>query len=279
MGPRGTFVSISNGDFSYEKISKILQEMAERGELSTFTINDLPVYYNHRSREAIYFTIVDDGVMLASSKKAGIEDSIQGLTDLRTPNAALLDRLKWSAEDTKEEEIKPSVYLAGVFPETARKQLEDSPLREIGKDMVGYNLTIHLGEQAKFRGRLELASEEAASRAEKTFNLFFGLMKTSVKNQGSRPDMMELLSTAEIKANKKDLHFNMTAPKNLLSQVSENDRKDPNSPRNRMRRARQEREEREARGEVVEEDGEESADAAPTPSTEPPASEEGEKEE
>lgn len=249
MGPRSAYLSISNGDFSYDKISKILGEMAERGELSSFTINDLPVYFNHRSREAIYFTIVDDGVMIASSKKATIEDAIQGLTDLRSPNPELIERLKWSAEDTKEVETPPSVYLAGIFPEAARKQMEESPLREIAKDMVGYNLTIHLGEKALFRGRLELASEEAADRAEKTFNLFFGLMKTSVKNRGNRPDMLELLANAEIKAEKKDLHFDMTAPKTLLAQVSENDRKDPNSPRNRMRKMREERKEREARGE------------------------------
>lgn len=178
------FLSISNGKFSYEKISKALEEMAERGELSVFKIDDLPIYFNHRSREAIYFGIVDDGVMIASSKKSTIEDAIQGLTDLREPNETLIKRLEWSAEDTKEVEIKPSVYLAGVFPEEARKQLEQSPLREIAKDVIGYNMTIHLGEKVYIRGRLELNDEGATKRAEKMFNLFVNLIQTSIKNRG-----------------------------------------------------------------------------------------------
>ncbi|MBY0588032.1 hypothetical protein K2X85_12700 [bacterium] len=249
----GDVLSISNGSFSYEKISKVLEEMAERGELTKFTVNDLPIYFNHRSREAIYFGIVDDGVMISSSRKGIIEDAIQGLTDLREPDKVLMDRLQWSSEDTKEEKIKPAVYLAGVFPEQARAALERSPLKEIAKDMVGYNLTIHLGEKAFFRGRLELASDESATRAEKMFNLFTGLMKTSIKNQGSRPDMLELFGNMEIKADKKDLKFNMTAPRTLLAQVSENDRKDPNSPRNRMKKMREERRKKEAAGENVSE--------------------------
>ena len=65
----GDYLSISNGKFSYEKISKALEEMAERGELSVFKIDDLPIYFNHRSRQAIYFGIVDEGVMIASSKR------------------------------------------------------------------------------------------------------------------------------------------------------------------------------------------------------------------
>ncbi len=248
-GRGGDFLSISNGRFSYDKISKVLEEMTERGELSRFTINDLPVFFNHRSREAIYFTIVDDGVMVASTRKAIIEDSIQGLTDLREPDKVLIERLQWSSEDTKDEKIKPSVYMAGVFPETARGALENSPLREIAKDMVGYNLTIHLGEKAFFRGRLELATEESASRGEKMFNLFTNLMKTSIKNRGDRPDMMELFGNIEIKADKKDLKFNLTAPKELLATVSENDRKDPNSPRNRLKRYREEQRKKEEAGE------------------------------
>lgn len=65
-GPGGDYLSISNGEFSFDQVSGVLAEMSERGELSTFTINELPVYFNHRSREAIYFTIVDDGIMIAS---------------------------------------------------------------------------------------------------------------------------------------------------------------------------------------------------------------------
>lgn len=248
-GRGGDFLSISNGNFSYEKISKVLDEMAERGELSVFKIDDLPIYFNHRSREAIYFGVVDDGVMIASSKKTTIEDAIKGLTELRKPDETLMKRLEWSAEDTKDVEIKPSVYLAGVFPEEARKQLEDSPLREIAKNVIGYNLTIHLGDKVYFRGRLELDDEGATKRAEKMFNLFTSLIQTSIKNRGNRNDMLELFGSLEIKAEKKDLHFDLTAPKSLIEQVSENDRKDPNSPRNRMRQLRAERREREARGE------------------------------
>jgi hypothetical protein len=267
-GEGGDFLSISNGRFSYEQISKVLEEMAERGELSRFTLNDLPVFFNHRSREAIYFSIVDDGVMIASSRKAIIEDAIQGLTDLREPDKVLIERLEWSSEDTKDEKVKPAVYMAGVFPDQARSSLERSPLKDIAKDMVGYNLTIHLGEKALFRGRLELATDEAASRAEKMFNLFTNLMKTSIKNQGSRPDMVELFGSMELKADKKDLKFNLTAPKTLLATVSENDRKDPNSPRNRLKRYREEQRKKEEAGETTDSEPKEDKDED---SKEPPA--------
>lgn len=63
--------------------------------------------------------------------------------------------------------------------------------------------------------------------------------------------MLELFATLEIKAEKKDLHFDLTAPKSLIEQVSENDRKDPNSPRNRMRQARAAEREKAAKGEAT----------------------------
>ena len=129
-----------------------------------------------------------------------------------------MKRLAWSAEDTKEVEIKPSVYLAGVFPEEARKQLKESPLKEIAEDVVGYNLTIHLGDKMYFRGRLELKDEGSAKRAEKMFNLFTNLIQTSIKNRGNRSDMLELFGSLEIKAEKNDLHFDLTAPKSLIEQ-------------------------------------------------------------
>ena len=140
--------------------------------------------------------------------------------------------------------------------------------------MVGYNLTIHLGEKALFRGRLELASDESATKAEKMFNLFTGLMKTSIKNQGSRPDMVELFSNIEIKADKKDLKFNMTAPRTLLAQVGENDRKDPNSPRNRLKRYREEQRKKEAAGETTTEKDENEKTNEEEEKKEPPASQE-----
>lgn len=174
--------------------------------------------------------------------------------------------MKWSSEDTADVKEKPVLYLAGVFPEEARKQIENSPLREIAKDMVGYNLTIHLSDKALFRGRLEMANTESCKRAEKMFNLFTGLMQTSMKNQGDRSDMLEFFSSLEIKADGSDLRFNLTAPKTLIAQISQRERTDPNSGRNRMRRAREERLKREA-GESTGEasPAEESAPAAGTP--------------
>ena len=115
-------------------------------------------------------------------------------------------------------------------------------MRAIAKDMVGFNLSIHLGDQFRFRGRLEMASDESCERAAKTFDVFTKLVKTSMQNQdgGKRPDRMEFFENLEIKPRKKDLLFNVTAPSSLIKQLSENDRKDPNSPRNRVRRAREE---------------------------------------
>lgn len=250
-------LTISNGDYSFDKYSDALGKMAEDGELTVFTVDDLPVYYNHRSREAIYFAIVDDGVMVASNRKSMIEDSIQGLTELREPNTELLERLKWSAEDTKDAEVKPCVYLAGVFPQAARREMESdrSPIKNIAKDMVGYNLTIHLGEDVLFRGRLQMASPEAAGKAKGVFEFLVNGMKIWIQNQRERPDIVELLQTLEVKADKADLMFNLTAPKTMIAKLQANDRSDPNSPRNRFRRAREEQrkaEAAEAAGEPVE---------------------------
>lgn len=251
-------VTISNGDYSFDRYSDALGQMAEDGELTVFTVDDLPVYYNHRSREAIYFAIVDDEVMVASNKKSMIEDSIRGLTELREPNPELLERLEWSAEDTKDAEIKPCMYLAGVFPQAAKREMESdaSPIKNIAKDMVGYNLTIHLGEDVMFRGRLQMASPEAASRAKGTFEFLVNGMKIWVQNQRQRPDIVELMQTLEIKADKADLMFNLTAPKSMIAKLQSADRSDPNSPRNRFRRMREEErkaQEAEQAGKPVEE--------------------------
>lgn len=242
MGRESATLTISKGDYPFDKYSDALQQLAEQGELTLFTVNDLPVYYNHRSREAIYFAVVDDGLMVASNRKSMLEDSIQGLTELRPPDESLLERLEWSAEDVKDEEVRPCIYLAGVFPEAAREEMmaNESPIKNIAKDMVGYNLTIHLGENVLFRGRLQLSSREASDRAEKLFQFLVNGMKVWVQNQRERPDVVEILSTLEIKASKSDLLFNVTASRETVAKLQANDRADPNSPRNRMRRQREE---------------------------------------
>ena len=65
---------IVNGDFPFEKATKGLADLGKQGELTTLTVHDQPIYYNHRAKDASYFTLLDQHYVSDLSRLRGIEE-------------------------------------------------------------------------------------------------------------------------------------------------------------------------------------------------------------
>lgn len=252
QGPNAPSLMIVNGAFPYDQIVSELAKMAESGELTGLSINDLPVYYNHRAREAVFFAIIDGQTVIASQSKGMLEDAIQGLTDLREPSESLAERLAWGNE---ERESEPLIRLAGLFPEPFREAMaEFGPLAPIAEKMRGYNLTLHLEGEAIFQARLTLEDAAAAQTSVRVFRAMLTMGKAALENAERRPDIVEMLGNVKLTAKGNDLYFDVSmSPETLKSMLAAN-REDRNEFRERARQREEQRQkdgdESEAAGEV-----------------------------
>lgn len=235
-GDRNTLV-IVNGEFPEAKLATALKDMAEKGELTALEHNDLPIYFNHRLRQAIYFSLIDSRTAIISSSKELIEDAIQGLTDLREPTKELNERLTWEDADKK-----AAVVLAGVFPEAARQQLARVPqLSDIADKMIGYNFSFRIDSDPRFQGRFTMTDANAAKQALTTFQALLTLGKAAMNASGQRPDILEMLNAMQLSDKGADLILNVQITRSLLETISSNNRKDGERMRERARQRREER--------------------------------------
>lgn len=234
---------ILNGRFPYEKLAAALAEQAEKGELTAMTVNDLPVYFNHRARRAVYFALVDHRTLIASPAKQMVENSIQGLTDLREPKDEMKKLL---VNDLLPEKApgNPAVTLAGLFPEQARRQFANAePLRAIADKLVGYHVLVLLGEPTMVRARLTLSDAAAAQQAVATFNLMVGFGKAALANS-DRTDIREMLEKLKFSPKESAIVIEADLPRSLVETMIV--RNEADEERMRARRAEAIQKQREA---------------------------------
>ena len=236
-GRRQSSLVVIKGRFPYEATQGTLEKLAQEGELTRLEYDDLPVFFNHRSRRAGYFALIDGRTMIASASKSLIENSIHGLTELRQPSEELAQRLSWKQSD----DVVPAVRLAGFFPEEARQQMANAPpLRGIAQNLVGYNIVARLGDTSRLEGRLTMSDAAAVDRAVVTFRGLIELGKRSLENS-ARTDIRELLEKLELSADGTDLLFTAVLPRELLQRVIDSTRDERDRARKRARKRALER--------------------------------------
>lgn len=224
QGPDASGLMIVNADFPYDKMVAELAKMADSGELTQLSINDLPVYFNHRSREALYFAVVDPTTVIASSSKRMLEDSIQGLTELREPKEDIAEQMAWGDEERQK---APLIRLTGVFPEEFRGAMgQFPPLKPIAERMVGYNLTVHMEDQAIFQARLTLEDASTAQNSVRVFRAMLEMGKAALTNADRRPDIVEMLEGVNLAAKGNDLFFKVNMTPAMLQKFLAGNRAD-----------------------------------------------------
>lgn len=223
---------IINGKLPYEEITKNLEKMAESGELTPITINDLPVYFNHRARNAFYFAVIDGNTVISAIKKRTMEDAVEGLTKLRKPKPDLLERLKW---DVDEEKSPVLMRMAGVFPESARQQMAEVPqLAGIAKKMIGYNLTMRVEEKVIFKARLTMTDSTSSKQASNAFTAMINLGKAFLSGSERRPDIVEMLEATKIASKDENLLFDVEFSRDLMRKMMANNKVDEERMRRQM---------------------------------------------
>lgn len=229
-----SFFLIVNGQFPHERFNEALSKMVDDGQLSVFDIQELMVYFNHRERQAMYFSVVDGRTVIATPSKTWMEDAIQGLTELRTLQADFVERLSWKAKEPSQ-----AVRLAGLFPDQARRQIASNPMfAGIAEDLVGYNVSVQLTENPRIRLRLTLTDAEAADQADVLFATLIQLGKTALANS-PRQDLLQVLNSVDTEPKDEHLLIEVTMTGELFKEIIANNREQ----RQRMRERRQQRQE------------------------------------
>jgi hypothetical protein len=196
---------IVNGNFPYEKASQGLADLGKQGELTILTVHDQPVYYNHRAKDASYFTLLDEHTLVFSAAKGLITDALDGLKDLREPKPELKERLKW-----EEEETTFAARLTGVLPPEARDGIGRIPnMEEVAKKMLGYNVIATLGENPHVKITLDMADAESATQLATTLNGFITFAKLTA-GQNPRQDLVALLDKLSIRGESKEVNISLT---------------------------------------------------------------------
>jgi len=212
---------IVNGKFPFEKATQGLADLAKQGELTTLTVHDQPVYYNHRARDASYFTLLDDHTMVFSAAKGLITDALDGLKDLREPKPELAERLHW------EEEVSTfAVRLSGILPPEAREGIGRIPqLAPIAKKLLGYNVIATLGENPGVKITLEMEDAESATLLATTLNGFLTFAKLT-GNQNPRQDLIAILDKISIRGESKEVNCTVSISGEQLADIVSQNRKD-----------------------------------------------------
>ena len=212
---------IVNGKFPFDKAAQGLADLGKQGELTTLTVHDQPVYYNHRAKDASYFTLLDDHTLIFSAAKGLITDSLDGLKDLREPKPELLERLKWE-EDTTTFAIK----LTGVLPPEARDGIGRIPNMEaIAKKLEGYNVIATLGENPAVKITLNMADSESATMMATQLNGFVTFAKLTA-SQNPRQDLVALLDKLSIRGESKEVNISLTISSEQFADIVLQNKKD-----------------------------------------------------
>jgi hypothetical protein len=250
---------IVNGTFPFEKAKQGLADLGKQGELTTLTIHDQPVYYNHRAKDASYFTLLDEHTLIFSMAKGLITDALDGLKDLREPKPALLERLKWE-EDAK----SYAVRLTGILPDEAREGLSRIPqMADLAKKMQGYNVLATLGDSPRVKVTLNMEDSESATQLATILNGFVNFAKLTALNN-PRQDLVAVLDKLSIRGESKDVNVDLSISSEQLADIVNQNKKDRDKWEERAKERREQR--KKAR------EGKQAPPAdAPKPEKKPPA--------
>jgi len=212
---------IVNGNFPFEKATQELASLGKQGELTTLTVHDQPIYYNHRAKDASYFTLLDEHTLVFSAAKALITDALDGLKDLREPKPELLERLRW------EEDVSTfAIRLTGVLPPEARDGIGRIPNMEaVAKKLEGYNLVATLGENPHVKITLDMADSESATQMATTLNGFITFAKLTA-SQNPRQDLVALLDKLSIRGESKEVNIDLTISSEQFADIVMQNKKD-----------------------------------------------------
>ena len=212
---------IVNGKFPFEKATQGLADLGKQGELTTLTVHDQPIYYNHRAKDASYFTLLDEHTLVFSAAKGLITDALDGLKDLREPKPALLERLKW------EEDVATfAVRLTGVLPPEAREGIGRIPNMEaVAKKLEGYNMIALLGENPSVKVTLDMADAESATQMATQLNGFITFAKLTAA-QNPRQDLVALLDKLSIRGESKEVNINLAISAEQFADIVLQNKKD-----------------------------------------------------
>ena len=230
---------IVNGQFPYDKLTVSFDEMVDGGEITKVQIEEMPVYYTHKAREAFFFTLIDGNTVVLSKNRKTLGNAIEGLSQLREPGEELAARL--DAADGDGEAAEPAVQIAGLFPEDARRQMGRVPqLSAVADELVGYSFKAAFGSPSRFRGVLTLKSSGSAEAAKNTFEQLKGFGVGALRASGQRSDLVELLEGMQLGTDDENLTVRVDVPEELMTQIVENNRSDRDRRRTEREKRRQE---------------------------------------
>jgi hypothetical protein len=191
------------GRFDHAAVVKALDEKVEAGELTKISIADLPVYVNHRLRDAVFFGLIDDRTLVFSKHRPALTEAINSLSELKTyPEKVAklmvdIERPNGRGGKADPHAEAPALRTSALFVDEAKKELaKDFPQALLFvKDIEGIAMEARFPEDGSLRLSLMVTTASNASASFLT-NSALGFLKMAAlgrgENQG-RPNPLEKL--------------------------------------------------------------------------------------
>jgi hypothetical protein len=186
---------IVRGKFNLDKISTIAELHAKnkKDEFKIGKVGDRPLYEVIKDGQSGYFTFIDGTTMIGSTSKDYVTAAATGKTGkINKDLAAALQTV----------DSKQSIWIAGLVPEEAKKQLDNvqqgpvEALKKVKAVMAGLNVTDSLAAGLS----MSLNDDKAAKELAEFANQAKGLIAfAAAGNEMIKPFADELLKTLQVK--------------------------------------------------------------------------------
>ncbi len=224
---------VVGGEFPFDKATKALADMGEKGELTTIKVHEQPVYFDHNEARAMYFTLIDAETLLISEDRALVKDALDGLHDARKPSPEVAAWLDF------ERAAPAAVRVSAMIPPEAKRGMGQVPqLKAVADKLDQIQFVGHLGDSPHGKLRVKATDTAAAVQLKGALDglLLLGKMMNAANPDPRAADLMDKLS---LRTDNAFLDVNLTLSKDIFEEMVKTQRQAGKEMRKKIRERRQ----------------------------------------
>ena len=235
-GPPKALILI-NGEFPFEKASKALLAMGDKGELTTLKMHEQPVYFDHNEAKALYFTLLDGETLLLCEDKALMKEALDGLAEARKPAEEVAEWLDFEGKGD-------AVFRASaILPPEARRGLANVPqFKNLAEKLEQVQIAGFLGAAPRLRLRVKTAGAETATQLKSALDGLMLLAKLAIAtNPNERPEAAAILDKLTLRTDNANLEIAGAVDQDFFAKMVKSERQKGREMRKKFKERREQR--------------------------------------
>jgi hypothetical protein len=170
-------VFVIEGDFRKENLGEKMAEKIKTGEITEIKVLDLPVYFPHRQRDAMFLSQIGERTMMFAQKRTSIEEAVKGVSDLKAPRESMRGLFE------KSEGVPPLLDMAMEINDAERRQIaamESTKRAPFAAKLAEAHLRIRLEEKETIVARAVFTDTLSAAQADALLKTWLMLGRAAV---------------------------------------------------------------------------------------------------